>query len=342
MRQLPIQNEKVGAMAVRYSKYVWFWRESLLVALAGLLLGPIPALGEDYPNRLIKIVQPFAAGGSTDVLARGLGQKLSDALGQPVIVESRPGANGIIGTQSVAKSPADGYTILLTTGSFTANPNVSKTLPYDVFKDFTPITQLAGSYGLALLTNLPANSVTELVAAARQKPGTMSYATSGAGNLTHIAGRLFERRAGLDLIAVPYNTPALLSDVMTGTVSMTFNSLITAVPMVAQKQMKVLAITGNQRSPALPDTPTMTEAGINDYSLTGYFGILFPAGVPKDRVDLIYRESVKALASPDLRRIVEDNGLFIVGSSPEEFAAYIKQDFDYQGKLMDELDLRQK
>jgi tripartite-type tricarboxylate transporter receptor subunit TctC len=160
--------------------------------------------------------------------------------------------------------------------------------------------------------------------------------------LTHIAGRLFERRAGLDLIAVPYNTPALLSDVMTGTVSMTFNSLITAVPMVAQKQMKVLAITGNQRSPALPDTPTMTEAGINDYSLTGYFGILFPAGVPKDRVDLIYRESVKALASPDLRRIVEDNGLFIVGSSPEEFAAYIKQDFDYQGKLMDELDLRQK
>ena len=329
-------------MAVRSAKYFWFWRESLLVALVGLSLAPGHAFADDYPTRLIKIVQPFAAGGSTDVLARGLGQKLSDSLGQPVIVEARAGANGIIGTQSVAKSPPDGYTILLTTGSFTANPNVSKTPPYDVFKDFTPITQLAGSYGLALLTNLPANSVAELVTAAKQKPGTMSYATSGAGNLTHIAGRLFERRAGLDLIAVPYNTPALLSDVMTGTVSMTFNSLITAVPMVAQKQMKVLAITGNQRSPALPDTPTMTEAGINDYSLTGYFGILFPAGVPKDRVDLIYRESVKALASPDLKRIVEDNGLFIVGSSPDEFAAYIKQDFDYQSKLMDELDLRQK
>ncbi|MBN8991427.1 MAG: tripartite tricarboxylate transporter substrate binding protein [Rhizobiales bacterium] len=324
------------------AKYSWSWRESLLVAVVGLSLAPGQAFCDDYPNRLIKIVQPFAAGGSTDVLARGLAQKLSDSLGQPVIVEARAGANGIIGTQSVAKSPPDGYTILLTTGSFTANPNVSKTPPYDVFKDFTPITQLAGSYGLALLTNLPANSVAELVAAAKQKPGTMSYATSGAGNLTHIAGRLFERRAGLDLIAVPYNTPALLSDVMTGTVSMTFNSLITAVPMVAQKQMKVLAITGNQRSPALPDTPTMTEAGIKDYSLTGYFGILFPAGVPKDRVDLIYRESIKALASPDLRRIVEDNGLFIVGSSPDEFAAYIKQDFDYQSKLMDELDLRQK
>jgi tripartite-type tricarboxylate transporter receptor subunit TctC len=329
-------------MPVRNPKYIWSRCGTLLAALFGLSLGPTPASCDDYPNHLIKIVQPFAAGGSTDVLARGLAQKLSDALGQPVIVEARVGANGIIGTQSVAKSPPDGYTILLTTGSFTANPNVVKDPPYDVFKDFTPITQMAGSYGLALLTNLPVNSVAELVAAAKKKPGTMTYATSGAGNLTHISGRLFELRAGLDLIAVPYNTPAMLTDVMTGNVGMTFNSLITAVPMVAQKQLKALAITGNRRSPALPDTPTMAEAGIADYNLTGYFGILFPAGVPKDRVDLIYRETVKALAKPDLKRIIEDNGLFVVGSSPEEFAAYIKQDFDYQSRLMDELDLRQK
>ena len=317
-----------------------FRSASLAAACLAFLAIHSPARSEDYPNRIIKIVQPFAAGGSTDVLARILAQKLSDAFGQPVIVEARPGANGIIGTQSVAKSPPDGYTMLLTTGSFTANPNVAKTPPYDVFKDFIPITQLAGSYGLALLTNLPVNSVSELVAEAKRKPGSISYATSGAGNLTHIAGRLFEIRSGLSMIAVPYNSPAMLSDVMTGTIGITFNSMITAVPMVAQKQLKVLAITGDRRSPALPDTPTMTEAGIKDYNLTGYFGILFPAGVPAERVDRIYRETMKALATPEMKRVIEDNGLFVVGSSPAEFAAYIKQDFDYQKTLMDELGLK--
>jgi tripartite-type tricarboxylate transporter receptor subunit TctC len=300
------------------------------------------ASGEEYPNRVIKIVQPFPAGGSTDVLARGLAQKLSEYLGQPVIVEARPGANGITGTASVAKAAPDGYTMLLTTGSFSANPFVSKNLPYDVLKDFAPITQLAGSYGLALLTNLPANSVAELIAEAKRKPGMLTYATSGVGNLTHVAGRLFEMRAGIQLIAVPYNNPALLTDVMAGTVSMTFNSLITAVPMVRQKQLKALAITGDRRSPAMPDVPTMAEAGVPDYNLTGYFGILFPAGTPKDRVERIYRETAKALATPGLKGIIETNGLYTVGSTPDEFAAYLKQDYEYQGKLMDELGLRPK
>jgi tripartite-type tricarboxylate transporter receptor subunit TctC len=191
-----------------------------------------------------------------------------------------------------------------------------------------------------LLTNLPVNSVAELIAEAKRKPGILTYATSGAGNLTHVSGRLFELRAGVDLIAVPYNTPAMLTDVMTGVVSMTFNSLITAVPMVAQHQMKVLAITGDRRSPALPDTPTMTEAGVSNYNLTGYFGILFPAGVPKDRVDRIYQETAKALATPELKNIIQDNGLFVVGSTPDAFAAYIKKDYEYQNALMNELGLK--
>ena len=312
--------------------------------LAALMLGiVIPgAAAEQYPNRVIKIVQPFAAGGSTDVLARGLAQKLSEALGQPVIVESRPGANGIVAAQSVARSAPDGYTMLLTTGSHTANPHVAKNLPYDAVADFAPITQLAGSYGLALITTLPVNSVAELVALAKSKPGTMSYATSGVGNLTHVSGRLFEARAGISLISVPYNTPALITDTLSGTISMTFNSLITATPLVKQGKFKALAITGDRRSPALPDTPTMTEAGIKDYVLTGYFGILFPAGVPRERVDLIARESAKALASPELKRIVEDNGLFVVGSKPDEFAAYLKNDYAFQGTLMDELGMKAK
>lgn len=297
---------------------------------------------ETYPNRPIRIVNPFPPGGSTDVLARGLAQKLHEALGQPVIVESRPGANGIVAATHVAKSAPDGYTILLTTGSHTANPHTMKNLPYDALKDFQPISQLAGSYGLALLTNLPVNSVAELTALAKKKAGSLSYGTSGVGNLTHVAGRLYEARAGLEMISVPYNTPTLIPDTITGNVSMTFNSLITAVPLVKQKQLKVLAITGDRRSPALPDTPTMAEAGVPDYALTGYFGILFPAGVPRERLDLVARETVKALETPVLKRIIEDNGLFPVGSTPDAFADYLAKDHAFQGKLMEELGLKAK
>jgi tripartite-type tricarboxylate transporter receptor subunit TctC len=319
-------------------------RRATCAGLTALALASLSqtAAADEYPSRVIKIIQPFPAGGSTDVLARGLAQKLSDYLGHSVIVEARPGANGIVASQAVAKSEPDGYTMLLTTGSFSANPHVAKTLPYDVLKDFSPITQLAGSYGLALLTNLPVTSIPELIKLAKEKPGALSYGTSGVGNLTHVAGRLFEQRAGISMIAVPYNTPALIPDTMTSTVSMTFNSLITAVPLVTQGQLKALAITGDRRSPALPDTPTMEEAGVKDYNLTGYFGILFPAGVPRERVERIARESIKALGTPELKRVIEDNGLFPVGSSPDEFTAYLRKDYEFQGKLFDELGLKPK
>lgn len=312
------------------------------VLSAFTLAGGAGAAAEEYPNRVVRIIQPFSAGGSTDVLARGLALKLTEYLGQPVIVESRPGANGIVGAQSVAKSPPDGYTMLLTTGSHTANPHVAKNLPYDALKDFAPITQLAGSYGLALLTNLPVNNVDEFIAYAKQRPGTLSYGTSGVGNLTHVAGRLFEARTGVSMISVPYNSPTLLSDTVSGTLGLTFNSLITATPLVKQGRIKVLAITGDRRSPGLPDAPTMTEAGVKDYELTGYFGILFPAGVPRDRVERIHRESVRALATPELKRIVEDNGLYVVGSSPDEFTKYVASDYEFQGRIMEELGMKAK
>jgi tripartite-type tricarboxylate transporter receptor subunit TctC len=316
-----------------------------LRALAACTLAALACTGataEEYPNRVLRIVQPFPPGGSTDVLARGLALKLGEYLGQSVIVESRPGANGIIGAQSVARSTPDGYTMLLTTGSHTANPHVAKNLPYDALKDFAPISQLAASYGLALITNLPVKSIAELTALAKERPQRLSYGMSGVGNLTHVAGRLFEARIGATMVAVPYNTPALIPDTISGTVDMTFNSMITAVPLVTSGQLKALAITGDRRSPGLPDTPTMTEAGVKNYVLTGYFGILFPAGTPRERVERIHRETVRALATPELRRVIEDNGLYPVGSSPDEFARYLAQDFANQGRLMDELGLRPK
>ena len=320
------------------------------IAFVRMLLVALPTLGgiavadaaETYPNKGIHLISPFAAGVSTDVLARALAQKLTENLGQPVIVENKPGANGIIGASYVAKSAPDGYTFLITTGSHTANPHVSKDVPYDALKDFTPITQLAGSYGLVLLSNLPVKSVGGLVELAKKKPGQLTYSTSGVGNLTHVAGRLLEARAGIKMIAVPYNNSALIPDTIAGTVDMTFISSVSAVPLVKGGQLKALAVTGTRRAPALPDVPTFQEAGIKDYDLTGYFGILFPANTPADRVDRIYQATVKALATPELKSIIETAGLFVVGSTPAEFGAFLKQDFEYQGRLMEELNMKIK
>ena len=296
------------------------------------------AMAEDYPNRIIKEIVPFAPGVSTDALARSLAQQLSQSLGQTVVAENRPGANGIIGATAVARAPADGYTFLITTGSHTANPHVTKELQYDALKDFAPITQLAQSYGLVLMTNLPVKSVAELVELGKQRP--LSYAHSGIGNLTHVSARLFEQRAGIKMTAVPYSNPNLVTDVLSGTVDLTFISMITAVPLATGGQAKVLAITGPKRAPALPDIPTLQELGYKDYDLTGYFGIMFPAGVPRERVERVYRETKKALEGSQLKKLIEDSGLYTVGSTPDEFAAYLKQDYEYQGRLMQELGMK--
>ncbi len=327
-------------MPRRLIALAWPFLLGALLASGGLLSRPASA--EEYPNRVIRLINPFPPGISTDVLARGLAQKLTEQLGQSVIVEARPGANGIIGANSVAKAPPDGYTFLITTGSHTANPHVAKDLPYDALKDFAPISQLAGSYGLVLLSNLPVKSVAELIELAKKKPGQLTYSNSGVGNLTHVAGRLFETRIGVKMIAVPYNTAALITDTIAGTVDMTFISAVSAVPLVNSGKLKALAITGTKRAPAFPDTPTMQEAGVKDYDLTGYFGIMFPANTPQDRVDRIYRETAKALATPELKKLFEDAGLFVVASTPAEFAAFLKRDYDYQGQLMEELGLKNK
>ena len=316
-----------------------------VISLAALLSAAIASTGtraDDYPSRVIKLICPFSVGISTDILARGLAQKLSEGLGQSVIVENRPGANGIIAAGNVAKATPDGHTFLITTGSHTANPHVTKDLSYDAIKDFAPITQLAGSYGLALISNLPVKSVAELVELAKKKPGQLSYAMAGVGNLTHVAGLLFEARAGIKMVAVPYNTPNLTTDVLTGTVDLTFISTVSAVPLVNSGQVKALAITGPRRAPALPDTPTLQELGYKDFNLIGFFGTLFPANTPRDRVERMNRETVKALATPELKRLIEEAGLYVVGSSPDEFTAFLKKDFDYQGRLMSELGLKVK
>jgi putative tricarboxylic transport membrane protein len=295
------------------------------------------AWAQDYPSRVIRIVSPHPPGIATDVLGRALAQKLNEALGQPVIVENRAGANGIVAAAAVAKAEADGYTMHITTGTHIANAFTGTRLSYDVIADFAPVTQLAASYGLALLTNLPVNSVEELVALGKKR--RLSYAMNGSGNITHIAGLLLEKRAGIEMTAVPYNTPQLTSDVMSSTVDFTFISIATAIPLVNSGKLKAIAVTGTKRAPSLPKVPTMQELGYKDFDITGWFGLLFPAKTPVERVARVHREATAALETPELKRVMDVGGFYPVASSPEEFGRFLKSDFEFQGKLLKELGL---
>ena len=312
------------------------------LAAFAIVAAVAPLHAENYPARAITIISPHPVGVATDFLARALGDNLSAAFKQPIVVENRPGANGVIAEGAVAKAAPDGYTLLITSGAHIANAFTVKKLPYDVLKDFAPVTQLAASYGLALITNLPVKSVADLVALAKKKPGQLTFATNGVGNVTHVAGLLFDARTGVKMIAVPYNTPNLITDVMTGQVDMAFYSVAAAAPLVKAGKIKALALTGSRRAPALPDVPTLQELGYKDFDVTGYFGLLFPTDTPRDRINAIYRDSKDALSSPQLKRVLDVSGMYTVGSSPEEFAAFLKQDYAYQDKLMGELGLKVK
>ncbi|MPZ38135.1 MAG: tripartite tricarboxylate transporter substrate binding protein [Rhizobiales bacterium] len=311
-----------------------------LVAIFGVCIASmvwVHAWSQDYPTRVIRIISPHPPGIATDVLGRALAQKLNEKFGQPVIVENRPGANGIVSAAAVAKADPDGYTLYITTGTHIANAFTGTKLSYDVITDFAPVTQLAASYGLALLTNLPVNSVEELVALGKKR--RLSYAMNGAGNITHIAGLLLEKRAGLEMTAVPYNTPQLTSDVMSGAVDFTFISIATAIPLVNGGKLKAIAVTGTKRAPPLPKVPTMQELGYKDFDITGWFGLLFPVKTSADRIDRIYRESTAALKSPELKRVMDVGGFYPVASSSEEFGRFLKSDFEFQGRLLKELGL---
>ncbi len=309
-----------------------------LLTVLVLAVTTAAARAEEYPNRAIRIICPHPVGVATDILARALAEKLSADFRQPVVVENRPGANGIIAAAAVAKAPPDGYTLHITSGAHIANAFTTKDLPYDVLKDFAPVTQLAASYGLALITNLPVNSLAELVALAKKRQ--LSYATNGVGNITHVAGLLFEARTGTKMTAVPYNTPNLTTDVMTGQVDLAFYSVASAAPLVNAGKIKALAVTGSRRSPSIADVPTLQELGYRDFDVTGYFGLLFPAATPRQRIDRIYHAAADALATPELHRVLDVSGMYAVGSSPDAFAAFLERDYDYQDKLMSELGLK--
>lgn len=298
---------------------------ALAVAAA---IAPVFAHAENWPARPIKWIVPYPPGGSTDMLARLVGQKLGDRLGQPVVVENKPGAGGNLGTDFVAKQPGDGYTILMgNIGPISINPSLYPALPYNPLKDLAPVTLLMEVPNLLVVNNdFPASSVKELTAQALAK-GPLSYATPGAGTSLHLAGELYASSAKIRLTHVPYKGSAPgLADTMGGHIPMMFDNMPSALQMVKAGKLRPLAITSAQRSPQLPDVPTMQEAGLPHYQITGWFGVLVPASTPQPIVQKLSKELVDIVKSPDMEKKIAEMGGMVSAEGPAQFTSFIQSE----------------
>lgn len=312
-------------------------RITSILLIATALAAPGMAVAQSYPTKPIRIVVVSTPGGSVDTLARTVGPKLAERWNQQVLVDNRPGAGGAIAAEIVAKSPPDGYTLIMgTVASFATNVSLRKSLPYDPVKDFSPIS-LVATQNLMLLIHpsVPAKSVRELTAIAKKQPGVLSFASAGNGTGGHLSGELYKMLAGVDLLHVPYKgvQPALI-DVVSGQVSMTFASIISAMPQVRNSRLRPLAVTGAQRSPAAKELPTMIEAGVKGYESSTWYGLLAPAGTPADIVGKLSAEVVAILKSPEMNDRLSKEGADPVGNTPAEFARHIQSEIEKWRKVI--------
>ena len=295
------------------------------------------AFAQPYPAKPIRIVVPFAPGGATDLIARAVGQKLTESMGQPVVIENRTGASGMLGADLVAKAAPDGYTLLMaSTAEIAINPSLYEKMAYDPAKDLAPVT-LAGITPLILVVNpaTPAKTVQDLVGQARAKPGSVSFASAGNGSVQHLSGELLKTITKSEMTHVPYKgaAPALV-DLLGGQVTMFFSGMPPAMPHVKSGKLRAIAVTTPKRSPAAPDVPTMAEAGIQGFDISNWFGVFAPAGTPEDVMNRLNAEIVKALALPDVKERLASQGAETVGNSRAEFRAFIAAEMAKYARLI--------
>jgi tripartite-type tricarboxylate transporter receptor subunit TctC len=295
-----------------------------------------PSAQAQWPTKPLRIILPYPPGGGTDFLGRIVGQKLAEALGQPVIPDNRPGANSNLGAEFAARSAPDGYTLLLTNMSHAVNASFYPRLGYDIVKDFAPVSLLASHpHVLVVHPSLPVKSVRELIALAKTRPGQLDYSSAGVGSSPHLAAELFDTMARIKMTHIPYNGgSASVVAIMGGQVQLGFPTTPTAIPQLKSGKLRGVAVTSAQRAPSIPDLPTISESGLPGYEIIIWYGLLVPAGTPSDLIARLHAESVKLLNAPDVRERLSAAGFEPIGTTPEQFGPYIRDEVAKWAKVV--------
>jgi tripartite-type tricarboxylate transporter receptor subunit TctC len=301
-----------------------------------LFLGAQGALAQWSPTRTVRVIVPYSTGTATDTLTRAMAQKLAEALGQQFVVENQPGANGMIGTEALARAARDGHTLAMIAANHVVTPALYSKVPYDTLRDFTPVTILgAVPFLLVVHPSVPVKSVQDLIALAKGRPGQLFYASAGSGSPPHLAGELLKTMAGIDIVHVPYKGLAPgLTDLIGGQVSLMFPAISAGLPQAKAGKLRSLAVTSLKRSPAAPDMPTMDESGLKGYEVYSWIGIMGPAGLPPAVVTRLHDEANRALRLPDVSQRFASLGIDVLGTTPEEFARIMQADLVKFGKLV--------
>lgn len=300
------------------------------------------AANAEYPEKVIKIIVPFASGGGTDIIARTLAQDMSPDLGKPIIIENKPGGGTIIGTQAAAMSDPDGYSLLLATFAHAVNPSLVSKLPFDARKDFAPVSLIARSFNIVVVNkNSKINSIADLIAEAKAKPDAINYGTFGVGTSAHLAGELFKSMAKVNMTAVAYKGSApAITDLLGGQIQVMFTTVASASSLIESGQLRALAVTSAERSSAFPNLPTVAEAGVPDYVAESWYGLYAPAKTPRPIVDRLNQALTKAVNSSAFKRLEKNDGLIMVASSPEDLNSYVEGEMQRWSKVITESNIK--